>query len=354
LGNIYRLNPFYEWELECFPSSFQTSQGLNIKSKSLEYLFAGILKTNDLLFLSHKPDFRFLNYLEKKFQREIKVTNDLNPDYELIEWGKFYKTQDNKLQPDTHIINKHKLISSKLYQDRFRQKHLSNCPKRFSVKNFKDCIDFSKNYGFPFLLKPDLGLSGVLSWVVNSETSLIDKKDQIENAIQSRTYFIEAWKRRIADFSGLFDSHSGLINITKMHVNEKGVYKGSETLHDLAIGKLFFNTLVSLRKENILPEGAFSIDGFSYKEDQEEKICLLSEINARWTMGRLHLELESKSPFKKTKLEFIPNLWKIIDDLEKIENSIKYTYNSEKITILTPPFLESQKIASIGILIEYQ
>jgi len=350
LGSVYRLNPFYEWEIFYYPKLLEISKELKLKAYSLEYLFIPLLKEEDELVLSHSPQKDFLDYSRQKWNKDIQVTNSFKLNKEIIEWGRFHKFINGRLEIDIETVLFHKKLSSKLFQDKFRQRHFIDCPKRTRISRIQTIYKFIEKFGFPFSIKPEFGLSGVLSWTIYNERQLKENHLKIQSNILRNKYFIESWKKRIFDFSGLFDSSSGLLTLTSMNINSNGIYKGSKLLNDKNLYNkmnLIYNILQS---QKILPKGAFSIDAFLYKENELVKECLLSEINTRWTMGRILYEITKILQVKELKIEFVKNLWKKGMSILDLETELKENLKANILTILTPPFLGSQKISSICVL----
>lgn len=346
MGCVYRLNSFYEWELESFPKPLTLSNNLKIKSDSLEYLFAPLLKTGDELFLSHKPNIHFLNYLSERLKKEIPITNQITAEKNLVEWGMIHKKENEGFVYNQEIIEHHKKISSKLKQSSIREKYYPHLPKRFLVSKISELEKLISKLNFPVLLKPDYSLSGVGSFVFQNVDELRSSLKDLE--LENRTYFLEEWKEKIFDFSALFDSKKGFFCLTKMKVDSKGKYRGSEIFSDSRLEKEYEKILEILKKNNFLPEGKFSIDGFTYKQNGLEYCNYISEINPRWTMGWLLIHLRERFG-ENIQIEFIRNSF-TSQNVYDIEKHIRESLSSANVLLLSPPQLEGKKLSNLLVM----
>lgn len=124
-------------------------------------------------------------------------------------------------------------------------------------------------------------------------------KEKIERLIKSGAQLIqEPYRKRVMDFSSLILGEDAVIQYENI-VDDKFQYKGT-----LISGDSFLNDLGD-RKERYLSDilrikshyrslGAefpFSIDGYLYEEDGEQKICSMCEVNTRKTMGYIAYHL---------------------------------------------------------------
>lgn len=262
MGYIYRLNSFCEWELEGFPNSLYSNSSLQTKGESLEYIFAILLQNEDELFLFHKPNLDFLSYLSEKLNKEIKFTNTLLNDKKIIEWGIFYKKENNFILYDKEIILLNKKISSKINQGEIRKKFYPHLPNRVTILNITDLEKMLPHVQLPVLLKPDYSLSEVGSYVIQGKDEYQSLRKSLELKLQGKIYFLEDWKEKIFDFTAICDSEKGFICLTKMNTDYKGTYLSSEIFFDSYFETIYQNLLENLEKNNFLPKGKFSIDGF--------------------------------------------------------------------------------------------
>ncbi|MCX8000321.1 MAG: hypothetical protein N3A69_15445 [Leptospiraceae bacterium] len=347
MGCVYRLNSFYEWELESFPKPLTLGTNLKIKSDSLEYLFAPLLKTEDELFLSHKPNAQFLNYLSEHLKKEIPITNQITASKNLVEWGIIHKKKNGVFIYNKEIIAHHKKISSKLEQSSIREKYYPHLPKRFLISKISDLEKLISKLNFPVLLKPNYSLSGVGSFVFQNIDELRSSLKDLE--LENRTYFLEEWKEKIFDFSALCDSKKGFFCLTKMKVDSKGKYRGSEVFSDARIEKEYAKILEILEKNNFLPEGKFSIDGFAYKQNGQEYYNYISEINPRWTMGWLLIHL--KEIFgENIQIEFIRNIF-ASQNVYDIEKHVLQSFSPTNVLLLSPPEIEGKKLSNLLVML---
>ncbi len=346
MGSIYRLNSFYEWELQNFPNPLYLNTNLKIKANSLQYAFAGLLKEEDELFLEHYPNIEFIEYLNKKFNKKVHFTNTLSANKNIIEWGMIHKIYNKTITQDIETIQLHKHISSKLKQAELRKKFFPYLPKRIPITNISELETKLTKLKFPILLKPDQTLSGVGTFIIKTKEDIKNLFKDLEAKLKTQIYFIEEWKEKIFDFSALCDSQRGFISLTIMNVDSTGKYRSSEIFHDEEIKKNYCVLLENLSKNSFLPKGRFSIDGFVYSEDGTKRYNYISEINPRWTMGWLLYEFQ-KQYGDSGKLKFITNHYNSNLNSFQLEEMLRKNLNAECIILLSPSFLEQKKLSNI-------
>ena len=62
MGNLFRLNPLFEFELGAFPQKFDPNSTILLKGNSLEYLFLIPSTSQDIVVLTQKKDISFEEY----------------------------------------------------------------------------------------------------------------------------------------------------------------------------------------------------------------------------------------------------------------------------------------------------
>ena len=125
---------------------------------------------------------------------------------------------------------------------------------------------------------------------------------------------IEPWLERVLDFSFQFQLTDGKlrpVGMVRMINDKRGQYQASEYFPNLSTGldeelqillngpqggrlKHLQESLRQLMEPRLLRvgfQGAIGVDAFAYRENGHLRIKPITEINARYTMGRLMLEL---------------------------------------------------------------
>lgn len=353
MGNLYRINPFYEWELDCFPKKLSIPSKLVEKGKSLEYLFHFVATPEDQILLSHAPYSEFLEYLHRILGKLPAIACKIGQEDQLIEWGRFHKkvkkeNGDIQLEPDEEFILKAKKYNSKIWQwEKWIELGLEETIRK-RIEEISDIEKYISKFGFPVLLKKEFGFSGTHSFVIHSFLELkniLPKINFTENKM-----FIESWKDRIGDFSFLFQKEKDFHFLTKteMQLNKDGVYSASSLVSSSKEEiEFYLNFLENLfQRFSIQYTGPICVDGFYYLENQVKKIRKITEINFRYSMGRLLYEISTRRKDSSAKLEFQKNTnsLSLSELLRQLERD-----SENKVILLTP----NQKTSSIGIYKSY-
>ena len=367
MGNIFRLNPLFELELGVYPEKFNPNPTILQKAKSMEYLFFTLSKPNDFVVLSEKVDPYFEDYSKKKFNStgefsslEAIVSQSSN----LVEWGKFHSIdQDGYTKDDIEKIKISKLLNSKISQIQ-----IYNDSDRLHSQ-ILDAQTVLQNPQYPLLFKPDLSFSGIQHKILfnQEELTTFQKKNNINGVIQE-------YKNRVLDFSFLYDFDETSIQYlctTEMQINEKNTYlsskisKKSSLESILQMNSLKFTDLnekiIELVKDFLFNmkmkyRGPLSVDGFVYKEKNSIDIREISEINFRYTMGRILYEISKKYPENKehSLVTISSKVYKNMNDVSLLvlENRLKIQFEVQNQTkvktciLLTPPFLGGKLVSS--------
>ncbi len=367
MGNLFRLNPLFEFELGSYPEKFNPNPTILQKAKSMEYLFFILSKPNDFVLLSEKVDPNFEDYSKTKFKSNGEfVSSDgiLKLDFNLIEWGRFHSlSQSGELLDDLEKINCSMLLNSKIsqtqiYKDRDRLH-----------SQVLDAQTALQNPQYPLLFKPDLSFSGIQQKVLSNREELIafQKKNTSKGVLQE-------YKNRVLDFSFLYEIDETSIQYlctTEMQINEKNTYLSSKiskksslesilqmnslefTVLNEKIIELVWGFLSNIRTKY---KGPLSVDGFVYKENNSLYIREISEINFRYTMGRILYEISKKYPENKehSLVTISSKDYKNMSDvsLHVLENRLKIQFEVQNQTkvktciLLTPPFLGGKLVSS--------
>jgi len=370
MGNLFRLNPLFELELGTYPEKFNPNPTILHKAKSMEYLFFILSQANDLVVLSEKIDPYFEGYLKIKFKGKGKFLSSdkiLSQDSNLVEWGRFHSIDENGfIKDDIEKIKISRLLNSKLSQ-------LKIYPSEDKLQSRKiEKNSEIQNPNFPLLFKPDLSFSGIYHKVIHKKEELFEFQKNLQNS-----GVLQEYKKRILDFSFLYEIEENSMNFlcsTEMQINEKNTYISSKINSDKSFNNIInkynidFTQLNKKIKEliqNYLSEvqidyrGPLSIDGFIYKENNSFLIREISEINFRYTMGRILFEVSKNFPDNKEHCLLTVSLKEYKNSKEdlllEIEKKIKV--QSEGITkmkyreciLLTPPFLGGKLVSSVVV-----
>ena len=367
MGNLFRLNPLFELELGVYPEKFNPNPTILQKAKSMEYLFFTLSKPNDFVVLSEKVDPYFEDYSKKKFNSTGEFSSSkgiFSQSSNLVEWGKFHSIdQDGYTKDDIEKIKISKLLNSKISQIQ-----IYNDSDRLHSQ-ILDAQTVLQNPQYPLLFKPDLSFSGIQHKILfnQEELTTFQKKNNINGVIQE-------YKNRVLDFSFLYDFDETSIQYlctTEMQINEKNTYlsskisKKSSLESILQMNSLKFTDLnekiIELVKDFLFNmkmkyRGPLSVDGFVYKEKNSIDIREISEINFRYTMGRILYEISKKYPENKehSLVTISSKVYKNMNDVSLLvlENRLKIQFEVQNQTkvktciLLTPPFLGGKLVSS--------
>jgi hypothetical protein len=255
-------------------------------SKNLNQEFVDIWKNTNLVFGETLILKNFYSEKEYDIKKEIK---------DFIQWGRLYEFTKNKIVLNPEILKNSGSLNSKYKLNLFKlENHLCNYACRF-VNRIEELLEFGKEFGYPIVVKTDFSFSGSGNLILETEASLIQFKNKFDNIRKYSSHvLVQKWLRRKSDFSYLFNSFNSSLEFlskTKMNTNSKGnfsgIYLDSEQEDFMEVKEIVEEFLKSY---SIPYTGPLSVDGFEF-EDGIEKV---SEINFRWSMGRVNFELQKK------------------------------------------------------------
>jgi len=367
MGNLFRLNPLFEFELAAYPEKFNPNPTILKKAKSMEYLSFILSKHRDFVLLSEKIDPYFEEYLKKKFRgmgEYLSRDEILSQDSNLVEWGRFHSIdQDGTIMDDIEKINSSRLLNSKISQLKI-YKTEDNLHSRILEKNSE-----IQNPQFPLLFKPDLSFSGIYHNVLQKKEELFEFQKSLQ-----KNGVIQKYKNRVLDFSFLYEIEDNSFNflcITEMQINDKNTYISSSINSENSLKirtekyKIDF-TQINEKIKNLVQsflielqidyKGPLSVDGFVYKEKNSLHVREISEINFRYTMGRILYEISKKYPENKEhslvtlSSKDYKNMSEVnLFDLEyrvKLQFEVQNQTNIKTCILLTPPFLGGKLVSS--------
>jgi len=363
MGNLYRLNSLFEIEISEFPDVPLFDKGLLERSHILEYLFLVISKEKDYTFFSKLPSKELIEYWEKNKIRHGNIIQTDNfyysdalpinkklKDFNLVEWGKTSRisSKDSLIQKKDQTIFQSKFINSKLNQSIWKDNLKINTLNTVLCTNETELEYCLSCMSPPFVIKPELSFAGRGNIILRTKDDFAVNQKRIDSIFRDNPngILVEEWveEQKLLDFSGIFELSSKvskLLAVTKMLVDKSGVYRGS------IIQKKFGESLIpglqnvakNTQRFNTSYSGPFSIDGFAYKKDYDTEYQFMSEINYRYSMGRILYDLNEKIGTKQNDYALIflpiktktPQYKSVISNLGKIEKEF-----SAKVLLLTP------------------
>lgn len=364
MGNLYRLNSLFELEISKYPKVVNFDKALFERSQAFEYLFLILSNKNDCTILGAPVSEELIEYWGKNkiscgdnfitddsyFGDTLTLDKKKIKDKVLVEWGKTSLINHTKfiLEKKKHIISNSHFINSKINQTRWKESQKVNrvnsivCSNKFELEYALSVMPL------PLVIKSEFGFSGRGSYIVKSKDEIkeISKKLNEISKENPGGIIVEEWVEefKTKDFSGLFElssKKSTLLAITQMLVDKFGAYRGS--LIQKNFGEEFIkgmNSIInSYQRYSSSYSGPISMDGFAFKREDKLEIQYMSEINFRYSMGRVLYDLNKKIgtdtddcallffPVKSKDLKFKA----LVSDLVKVEKEYKC-----RIIIVTP------------------
>lgn len=220
---------------------------------------------------------------------------------EYSEWGNISRWQKG-IGPVLYskALEVSRRISSKIRQNTWREEvGLSEFPslaifdalgwEKKKIRN-REFLDSHER----FVIKTEFGFAGASSLCSGSE---IDSRIREIWSQRKENLLLEPWMDRLEDFSLLFEARGGALRIetgTILLSDAEGKYSGtwigkSDRIESYLSEMREIPEKLRSFAENY--EGFGSIDSFYFRTKQETNLRKVSEINFRWTMGRILWEL---------------------------------------------------------------
>ncbi|MDZ4725517.1 MAG: hypothetical protein SH817_05140 [Leptospira sp.] len=225
------------------------------------------------------------------------ITSEMN----LVEWGQYHDLNSPYLIPNEGKIEYSKYLNSKLVQRQWKE-DFSLSPLKSKLISSEDLlIDYLNECQRPIVLKGAYGIAGRNHIIIESPSQGW-KLQQIPKKLYNYPVFCEEWvgKDRIFDFSTLWDfteSGPSFLGITEMLVEADGSFRGirmsanieQRLVHILPDCLQIMKSI--LDASEFKPIGPAAMDGFLYKVNHELRVQNFSEINFRYSIGRILFEI---------------------------------------------------------------
>ncbi|EMJ99953.1 hypothetical protein AB3N61_01390 [Leptospira sp. WS58.C1] len=315
MPRIFRPNAYFEEELrlgKLFPRELEARNSVLESSFLVLNSFPDSAKV-----LAHSPpEENWIEYWKEKgvqipkpiLLRNRKQSLQNKKEIQLEEWGKIsrWNSEKNDLEIDPVILETAREYGSKLNQNDWNQENNPNFFS-YSIRNRQDWEKFLRNEKDrfsseqKFVFKTEFGFAG--SQKFRDVSGLKDLADMFLK-VKKEPFRIETWVDRTKDFSLLFSAKNGKFKIEEATIllnDQKGKYSGtwmgefSEIENYLSEMSEPFSRICKFHPTY---EGFGSVDSFFYRSEGTEVLRTISEINFRWTMGCLLLELRRKFPKK--------------------------------------------------------
>ncbi|MCP5493467.1 MAG: hypothetical protein H7A23_02840 [Leptospiraceae bacterium] len=356
MGNIFRLNSLFEYEIALFPKILELNKKLKSTNASLEYLFIPIADKSDFVLISENISTELLEYWKSKqiHHANCVYINQIQDSFSLNEWGNTSCIQDSKLVYDKDIIKDSRYFNSKVNQCIIKSKLGINPFQAKVIHSSEELLDFMKKDRLPYVIKYEFGFSGRNKNLIKNLENYNELKGEI-NWKQNPKLVVEEWlgEYKTSDFSGVFQSNQNVLEflcITEMLITKEGSYKGSiiKPHKNYSFQKsLIENTKLMFQNLEIPYTGSLSVDGFWYTFQNKEICQYVSEINFRYSMGRILYEFH-KSYGRECKeysliILSLKNAKLTFQNLTLIFSNVEKNYNC-RIFLLTPLHDSEKKV----------
>lgn len=315
MPRIFRPNAYFEEELrlgKLFPSELEARNSILESSFLVLSSFPDSAKV-----LAHSPpEENWINYWKEKgiqipkpiLLRNLKQSLQKTNEIQLEEWGRISRWNSNtgELEIDPGLSDSAKKCGSKLNQNDWKQEKYPDFIS-YSIRNKADWeifLEKAKDHTFPdqkFVFKTEFGFAG--SQKFRDVSGLKDLADLFLK-VKREPFLIETWVDRTKDFSLLFSAKNGKFKIEEGTIllnDHKGKYSGTWMGECSEIENYLSGMSESFSKiSKFYPnyEGYGSVDSFFYRSQGTQILRKISEVNFRWTMGCLLLELRRRFPKK--------------------------------------------------------
>ncbi len=272
----------------------------------MEKFFLFVANPEDHVLLEELPEQTFWEDCQQ-FIALPQLIQDLRflPNAELISWGNYFKVQDSVLEEDQDLIESSTYLNNKVNQATWRID--TDCsPIHPKIIQSLDALqDALEDLEFPIVIKSKFGLAGRNHIILESQKEHW-KLQEIERKLNGFPLVLESWKKdRVLDFSTLWQGEAGglrFLGTTEMLIDEKGGFRGIYIAKDLnpilsSFLPKVYDQMMKVQKELLFPAiGPLAMDGFLFREKGELDLKLqpFSEINFRWSIGRILWEIRKK------------------------------------------------------------
>lgn len=176
------------------------------------------------------------------------------------------------------------------------------------IASEEQLIDYLADLQHPIALKSEYGLAG-RNHIILENQSQGWKLQQISKKLFRYPIYVEDWvgKDRYLDFSTLWDFTSTgpvFLGSTEMMVDKDGSFRGirMSAEKEKQLTWILPNCLDTMKSvfytSDYKPTGPAAMDGFFYRKDSQVATQVFSEINFRYSMGRILYEIRKKRNVK--------------------------------------------------------
>jgi uncharacterized ferritin-like protein (DUF455 family) len=332
---VFWFNPSCEDDLNLSSGSRNSTKLINDLSADLCVLMAHLGHRDDILLVESEPSSDWILSMqdagfempELLSESGLSSTLKLRKVNSLVPWGwsvasykKYQRIKNrsiNQIAEPLFWVDKDPRVNpySKLFASGLRAEDDLAGRICASIEAVLECIESFRGDFLKVVIKSPYGCSGRnFTFFVFSEGLKPQNEKWILNQLALYgAVLVEPWVERVADFSYQFQVCDGgefkSLGPTRFFVNERGQYKGhalkrilsglpkdvQKEWHDPDHGWLRRFEATAHRVSESLFQfgyvGPAGIDGFVYRIDGEFRFQSLSEVNPRFTMGRVLLEL---------------------------------------------------------------
>jgi hypothetical protein len=319
LSFLYSLDPLFEYRF--VPPPFVIDNQTKRRRFSLEKLFLLLSGTDDYVHLTDPASPKFLSSLrEEGFEFGLPWSEGefIPSDCKIKEWGDAHDLVLGNLIPNQNKIAISQYLNSKINQREWKEE-LGLSPLRTKLlRSEEQLIEFLEDTTFPLVLKGAYGIAGRNHIIIENQSQGW-KLQQIAKKLFGFPIYAEEWvgSERILDFSTLWEFREDgplYLGSTEMIVDIDGSFRGisMSSRKESQLTHVLPRCLEVIKavyvSSEVKPIGPAAMDGFLFRKDTNVNAQVFSEINFRYSMGRILYEIRKKRLLKEVEsgIVFLP------------------------------------------------
>ncbi|MCX6119007.1 MAG: DUF455 family protein [Proteobacteria bacterium] len=377
---VFWFNPTCEQEISSPNGSYNPPRQMADLCDDFSSLMMFLAKSDDIVLVKKKPGTEFLTMLQKCGFELPEFLESFNDPENGLKGRKLAAPQPWGWSPSSvralsplypSIVKSEPTTPDQLWSEKESKKNIfgklfshsmygSLAQDSYQVSTLDELNKVLLNFpiGTKIVVKAIFGSSGRnFLHLISGQSLEVNQTKWIENELAKTSFLekkliIEPWRERIADLSYqgvvLPSGEIEILDVTRFIVNPRGQYLGhylGKTLEGLPsdVPRLWHHSENSwesafqkwtVKAGHALAEqgyhGPFGIDGYIYRSLDQFHFHPLSEINPRFTMGRVALELKKKLPRNSPALWLhvsLPQIKKLgISDFSQLDLLLREKY----------------------------
>ncbi|WP_135355017.1 hypothetical protein [Leptospira ryugenii] len=265
-------------------------------------------RPDDFVHLTGNPHPSYFHFLKRFGIEPANIWKEgdlLSPSIQWKEWGRLHDLDNGVITENLDKRKESQYLNSKITQTIWKES-LPEYVIRAKILHSEDGLfDYLQEHSSTaMVVKGRYGIAG-RNHLILENPGQVWKLQQIKHKLFDFPIFVEEWfgKERFYDFSSLWDfdevGPQG-IELTHMYVDEKGGFLGiSISKENSAYLQTYFPEIQKVIQSvyqllEVPYQGPLAMDGFLYKKNGTLHIQCFSEINFRYSIGRVLYEFKKR------------------------------------------------------------